>query len=250
MPVAEDQTGRNLNEQTRIQSEHPRDEAEVVVQRGRVLGGLEPSRAFGDARYKWPRAVQEKISALVSKLDDSQIEFKPPPKLLKTPPYVTSEPVVTHRKLSFLPLTSNDREPQSSLRFVVLATDGLWDQLSSTEVVALVAGYFEGIRGIVPKAELRNRIPTSSHTASTETRHQPMRSALPGESWAFVDDNVSTHLIRNACGGGNHLQLQKLLSIPAPYARSHKDDITVTVIWWEDGRISESAQSSIVKAKL
>lgn len=43
----------------RIQSEHPPDEAGSVIRAGRVLGGLEPSRAFGDARYKWPRDVQD-----------------------------------------------------------------------------------------------------------------------------------------------------------------------------------------------
>lgn len=42
-----------------MQSEHPQDEAENVIRAGRVLGGLEPTRAFGDARYKWPREVQE-----------------------------------------------------------------------------------------------------------------------------------------------------------------------------------------------
>ena len=44
---------------SRIQSEHPASEAEDVISRGRILGGLEPSRAFGDARYKWPREVQD-----------------------------------------------------------------------------------------------------------------------------------------------------------------------------------------------
>ena len=44
---------------SRIRSEHPASEAEDVISRGRILGGLEPSRAFGDARYKWPREVQE-----------------------------------------------------------------------------------------------------------------------------------------------------------------------------------------------
>ena len=39
-----------------IRSEHP---TEDVIQRGRILGGLEPSRAFGDARYKWTLGVQE-----------------------------------------------------------------------------------------------------------------------------------------------------------------------------------------------
>jgi hypothetical protein len=43
-----------------LQLEHP---AEDVIARGRILGGLEPSRAFGDARYKWPREVQETLRA-------------------------------------------------------------------------------------------------------------------------------------------------------------------------------------------
>lgn len=87
--LSEDQTGRNPNELKRfehappyfnfsckytfyvktlikqpcyrIQSEHPADEAQSVVRNGRILGGLEPSRAFGDARYKWPREVQEML---------------------------------------------------------------------------------------------------------------------------------------------------------------------------------------------
>ena len=42
----------------RMQSEHPVDEANTVIIRGRVLGGLEPTRAFGDARYKWSREAQ------------------------------------------------------------------------------------------------------------------------------------------------------------------------------------------------
>lgn len=40
-------------------SEHPIEEEGDVIRKGRVLGGLEPSRAFGDARYKWPRGMQE-----------------------------------------------------------------------------------------------------------------------------------------------------------------------------------------------
>jgi pyruvate dehydrogenase phosphatase len=41
-----------------IISEHPKEEEGDVIRVGRVLGGLEPSRAFGDARYKWPREMQ------------------------------------------------------------------------------------------------------------------------------------------------------------------------------------------------
>lgn len=76
--LSEDQTGRNPNEAKRyvfyhlsilptythvvfrrMRSEHPRDESDYVIREGRVLGGLEPTRAFGDARYKWPRPIQE-----------------------------------------------------------------------------------------------------------------------------------------------------------------------------------------------
>ena len=51
-----------------------------------------------------------------------------PPSLFKTPPYVTARPVVTHRKMS---LSASDGSPpsQKSIRFLVLATDGLWDEL-------------------------------------------------------------------------------------------------------------------------
>lgn len=45
--LTEDQTAKNLKEAERIQSEHPESEKDTVVSRGRVLGGLEPSRAFG-----------------------------------------------------------------------------------------------------------------------------------------------------------------------------------------------------------
>lgn len=42
--LSEDQTGKSLTEVQRIRSEHPPNEAETVITRGRVLGGLEPSR--------------------------------------------------------------------------------------------------------------------------------------------------------------------------------------------------------------
>lgn len=43
--LSDDQTGRNPRELERIQSEHPASERDDVVRRGRILGGLEPSRA-------------------------------------------------------------------------------------------------------------------------------------------------------------------------------------------------------------
>lgn len=37
----------------RMRAEHPFSERDTVIMRGRVQGGLQPTRAFGDAVYKW-----------------------------------------------------------------------------------------------------------------------------------------------------------------------------------------------------
>jgi len=170
--------------------------------------------------------------------------IRPAPAGLKTPPYVIATPVVTHRKLSLPEPGSPERKPSSSLKFLVLATDGLWDELSSEQVVALVGGYFAGLKGTVSKSSLSARVPTTSGSPTVQGKEKVKEGAQKG-SWAFVDNNVSAHLIRNALGGGDEDGLRKILSIPAPHSRRWRDDITVTVVWWE-----EAQESSRTKAKL
>lgn len=52
--LTEDCMGENPKEIKRMQSEHPASERDTVIMRGRVMGGLQPTRAFGDAPgYKW-----------------------------------------------------------------------------------------------------------------------------------------------------------------------------------------------------
>lgn len=179
--------------------------------------------------------------------------IRPPPSTLQTPPYVTATPVVTHHKLSFLPLPDVPAsKPSSTLRFIVLATDGLWDQLTSQEVVALIGGHLAGLKGKIPKSSMANLVPTSAGSPTIEGKDK-RRTKKDEGMWAFVDENVSSHLIRNAFGGGDDSKLRKLLSIPAPFARSYRDDVTVTVVWWEDGREGDAkveAFSEKAKAKL
>ncbi|KAH9850785.1 protein serine/threonine phosphatase 2C [Lenzites betulinus] len=254
--LTEDQTGRNPNELKRLQSEHPADEAQNVVRNGRILGGLEPSRAFGDARYKWPREVQDVLNKAF--LEPKGEAMRPAPPALKTPPYVTATPVITHRPLSFLPLPEAGAPlPKSALRFLVLATDGLWDELSNEDVVALVGGHLAGVRGTIPKADLPRLVRTTVGAAGVDGKAKEARGrggkTVEG-SWAFEDDNVGTHLIRNALGSGDVEHLRKLVSIPAPHSRRFRDDITVTVVWWEDGREAQAERVTIpqeqAKAKL
>ena len=166
------------------------------------------------------------------------------PPNLKTPPYVTAQPVITHRKLS-LPPSQGESSEKSSLRFLVLATDGLWDELSSEEVVALVGGHLGGLSGSVTKKELSDLVPTrtSEEARTVDGKDRNSRKNSTEGQWAFVDENISTHLIRNAFGGADQLRLRKLLSIPSPLSRNYRDDVTVTVIWWEDGKAGSEYES-------
>lgn len=174
--------------------------------------------------------------------------LRPPPLSFKTPPYVTATPVVTHRDFDF------GARPSSSpaSRFVVLATDGLWDKLSSEDVVALVGGHLKGLKGVIPKTALPELVPTTSGAPTVEGKDKKRNNT--GGSWSFEEENVSSHLIRNAFGGGDVDGLRRLMSIPAPFARNHRDDTTVTVVWWEDGQEGNAQAATFssgnIKAKL
>jgi pyruvate dehydrogenase phosphatase len=206
--------------------------------------------------------------------DEHKMRAAPP--ALKTPPYVTARPVVTHRVLNLPTDGAALSKDKSALRFIVLATDGLWDELryvlfnqekinltvdrphSSEDVVRLVGGHLAGLSGAVPKSALPGLVPTVSGARAVEgkdARRQRDAEGAPEGQWAFVDENPSAHLIRNAFGGADTGALRRLLSIPAPLARRHRDDVSVTVVWWEEAKgTPEVASLSIgrdeVKAKL
>lgn len=128
---------------------------------------------------------------------------------------------------------------------------------SSEDVVRLVGGHLAGLKGAVPKAELPALVPTVTGARAVEgkdARRQRGKEETPAGQWAFVDENPSAHLIRNAFGGADTGALRRLLSIPEPLARRHRDDVSVTVVWWEATGTPEVASLSIpredVKAKL
>ncbi|KEI41908.1 uncharacterized protein L969DRAFT_100456 [Mixia osmundae IAM 14324] len=239
--LTEDQTGKNPKEVKRMQAEHPASERDSVIMRGRVLGGLEPTRAMGDSRYKWPVGMQEK---LLDAFYPGQGRYVPRNYL--TPPYVTADPVVSTFDLPAKPSKGSTR------RFVVMATDGLWDQLSNEEVVGLVGAYLDGERrpqtqsAVVKKVRLSDTGIISPHVP----RQTPQRGA--GPSYVFEDANIATHLIRNALGGANSSTLQALMSIPAPISRRYRDDITVTVLLFgaEDDQVVEGVRKNYPRSKL
>ncbi|KAI8604958.1 phosphatase 2C-like domain-containing protein [Dissophora ornata] len=240
VPLSFDQTGRNQLEVKRLQKLHPGEE-DTVVMRGRVLGGLEPTRAFGDARYKWSKEIQEKVFRLFP-------AYRQPYRNFNTPPYVTAKPVVRHHKI----------QPED--RFLVMATDGLWDKLTSDEVVQLVGDLLDGKTGhhdlVLDREESKKyrqqrRAILANATSATNNGKESSQQMLQEEEeeeltpanmtpkgpasqarkFTYRDQaNASTHLIRNALGGADDDKLAATLSIPSPMSRVYRDDITGKIL--------------------
>ena len=111
IPLSNDQNAHNQDEVERLKQAHPGEE-ETVIASGRVLGSLMPFRTFGDSDFKWEKKYLERIVMTW-------------PNYL-TPPYITAEPVVTHHRV------------EKSDRFLILASDGLWERMTDEEAVAVV----------------------------------------------------------------------------------------------------------------
>lgn len=214
--LSTDQTGSNQDEEARMRKLHPGEDH--VIRNGRVLGGLEPTRAFGDATYKWTRQVSERLK--------ESFFGRTPSNLLKTPPYVTAEPVVTTTKI----------QPERG-DFVVMATDGLWEMLSNEEVVGLVGQWIDkhSSDSNGNSASSWTKMFTASQKglpveASKENGNSGQKAPIRQRQWGvkesdrFVveDKNVATHLVRNALGGKDKDMVCALLSLPAPYSRRYR----------------------------
>ncbi|GAP82694.2 putative protein phosphatase 2C [Rosellinia necatrix] len=208
IPLSVDQTGDNKEEIARLNKEHPGEDN--IIKGGRVLGMM-VSRAFGDARWKWPLELQQNFkrrfygTAPLTPTAD-----------FRTPPYLTAEPVVTTTKID-----------PSKPSFLILASDGLWFTLSSQQAVDLVGKWVES-----PTAEKRNN-----------TRPEPTYGPFDfgqfwqGVNWRFEegrtvvqDNNVAVHLVRNALGGNHHELIAGRLAFSPPSSRRVRDDITVQVV--------------------
>ena len=273
LPLSIDQTGSNPEEAARVRREHPGEPG--VIHAGRVLGGLEPSRAFGDAIYKWSPDVQRRLR--------SNFFTRNPHRSLQTPPYVTAEPVVTTTKI----------QPGNG-DFVVMATDGLWEMLTNEEVVGLVGWWLDEehsrnlsqskssngtsilspgggsswLRRLLSKPlrdlPIEKSTPSSSSDeadASGESKAGQKRP-IRQQQWdldtkspdlnRFVceDRNVATHLVRNALGGKNGDTVAALLTLSSPHSRRYRDDLTVNVVFFGDeGEDASDSPDRIIRNK-
>ena len=159
-----------------------------------------------------------------------------------------------------------------------MATDGLWEFLSNEEVVGLVGQWLE--------SQPQTSIPSSSgpswpkswfSTAASSGlpvenpngdqaglgQRGPIRQySTPKDSnqrFVTEDKNAATHLVRNALGGKDNDMVCALLTLPSPYSRRYRDDLTVEVIFFGDaqgdGNVVQNREASTsagdgLKAKL
>lgn len=163
LPLSWDHNSDNAAEVERIRAMHPPSERDTVVTDGRLLGVsavhhnkpcvmtslyqftgsqlfvfrqvLMPLRAFGDVQFKWSLELQQSILAsLKSEVDpDSAMLHHHTPPNYTSPPYLDAMPEIIYHKL----------RPQD--RFLILATDGLWDELGNKEAVRIVGEHLSAI---------------------------------------------------------------------------------------------------------
>lgn len=211
----------NTAEVDRLLRMHPNESSNIIRNR-RLFGDLMPFRSFGDVRYKWSKTdlkhllnTKQVPNSLISIYGDMLI-----PRNYRTPPYLDAEPEVKiHR------LTPKDK-------FLVLATDGLWDCLSPDKVVQLVAGHMDG------KQVLVNYQPPEHTTLGNINQVLGQRqNSLMNRT---LDTNVATHLLRSALGP-DHGQVSAQLTLPESIVRFYRDDITIIVIYFDSEYVKDNA---------
>ncbi|RUS71356.1 hypothetical protein EGW08_020886 [Elysia chlorotica] len=206
---------QNEKEVKRLIHRHP-NESGNILRGGRLFGELMPLRAFGDVRYKWQKRDLIHLSNLASKTSNFLTAYRDMrlPNNYRTPPYLDAEPEVMHYRLS----------PKD--RFLILASDGLWDSdgMTMDKAVSLIGHHTEGQQVL------------GRYRPAEDSRLGGINSALKkrkeGLAKKAVDDNAATHLLRHALGL-EHGYISAQLTLPEKLVRYYRDDITITVIHFD-----------------
>lgn len=234
-PMSCDQTGFNKDEIQRLRREHPGEDV-VDPKTGRVHG-IAVSRAFGDARWKWSN---ELTTYAHEKL------FGPAPRpngVIKTPPYLIAEPEITETQI----------QAGSKPDFLIMASDGLWDNMSSEDAVTCVQMWLDKYRPSIPLdkdrlGEMLGKPPFDLEgpgsvwqydtTEDDETYYDPnersMKWRVSPKHFVVEDDHAGTHLVKNALGGSRRNLFCGIMGVQPPLSRNVRDDITVQVLFFGD----------------
>ena len=187
IPLSHDHNALNEAEVQRLKSSHPGEENTVIIG-DRVLGSLMPFRTFGDVDFKWEKKYLENVVPVWPNYF--------------TPPYMTAEPVVTKH------------EVQAGDKFMILASDGLWERITNEDAVNVVV---QSMRGAVPHGK-------SWAASFFKGRKNDAECCL---------ENAATQLLWHALGGTDETVTQ-LLNVDQRWSRMFRDDITVIVVFFRD----------------
>ena len=247
-----DQTGFNQDEVERLRREHP-DEDPIDPKSGRLFG-LAVARAFGDARWKWPeeltRLSHEKYWGHAPR----------PNSVIKTPPYLTAEPEVMETKVQ------SGAHPD----FLIMASDGLWDQMSNQDAVTCVQMWLDKFTptnflnkkdeafGAKEMAMSNTKMmedmlgPTVPKDDDDDTYYDEAEGCLKWrcdpKHFVVEDSHCGVHLIKNALGGSRRDLFTGVMSVQPPLSRNVRDDITVQVIFFGVDAGKASSEMQDVKA--
>ena len=179
------QIDTNEAEKQRLLTEHPHERD--VIHRNRVKGRLQPTRGMGDGIYKRNEYYNYKCQQLGKTL--SQYGW--------TAPYITAEPEITSHEL------------QSADDYLIVSTDGLFQDLSSQQVVSYVAEYIN-----TQKSNNNSTNDYSSGISSYLLRKSLLHAANRLPHAYRVDESTA---------------LSSLLQLPVGFRRNLHDDMTIVV---------------------
>lgn len=209
--ITKEHNSENFDELKRIWSEHPENERQTVIRRDRLLGELAPLRSLGDYRYKWTLETLTDIAVPL-------LGQKAVPANYHTPPYLSARPDIYYHRL------------RSKDKFMIIASDGLWDMITPLQAVKLVGQHMKGKVFFNPLKLPKKKIQLGDINELLLHRKESLKSKPK-------DRNAATHLIRHAIGGTeygvDHSRLAHLLSLSPDVSRMFRDDMTVTVAYFD-----------------
>uniref|UniRef100_T1GEX8 PPM-type phosphatase domain-containing protein n=1 Tax=Megaselia scalaris TaxID=36166 RepID=T1GEX8_MEGSC len=210
----------NVSEINRIIAEHPKQERDTIFRQERLLGQLLPTRAFGDFRYKWTAEVIQDFVCFRSS---------------------SSSSILLYPALFDVPTRNSYHRLNPSDKFLILATDGLWEFLTPSQVVGIVGEHLANKKFLEP-LRLSGQNMTLGDIALQLAQRKANQRNRP------LDQNSATHLLRVALGGTEygieHSKISHLLSLPKDVARLYRDDITITVIYFDSDNIGKLPKAS------
>lgn len=209
--LSKDHNSDNLNELKRIFAAHPAKEQNNVIKNNRLLGQLMPLRAFGDFGYKWPVEKIKRVG-LTRAFGPHVI-----PPFYHTPPYLICEPEVLEFNL--------ERERGAvGDRYIVLATDGLWEQFETARHVVKQVIYHETRDKLAASENISATAAGAPRDANCATHL--LRFAL-GQNPSVIDPhNETSELQRNQ----EHKRLVTFLTLPESVVRNFRDDISIILL--------------------